>query len=82
VVDLGSTAITGIAAGALVRLRKSLACLMTPKVHEPFQLLGFVEERLAGLGCDILGVWSPRQCSHATIPDALAFDRWHPGIHR
>jgi hypothetical protein len=61
VVDLGSTAITGIAAGALTRLRHALRLTEEPvRVHEPFQLLGFVEEDIVqALGIDVLGVWSP-----------------------
>gem|GEM_PF-2795530 len=43
-IDLGSTAVTGIAAGALTRLREALNLEKRPsKVHEPFQILG--EER-------------------------------------
>jgi hypothetical protein len=59
VVDLGSTAITGIAAGALSRLRSALELEGHPvRVHEPFQLLGFVEQDvLLSLGCDVAGIW-------------------------
>jgi len=61
VLDLGSTAISGISASALTRLRRALGLKDSPvRVHEPFQILGFVEEdvRLA-LGIDVVGVWSP-----------------------
>jgi len=74
VVDLGSTAITGIAAGALARLRQALGLAEGPvRVHEPFQLLGFVDEDvLQALGCDVIGVW----------PRGTMFgydnDRWKP----
>lgn len=59
VVDLGSTPITGIAASALTRLRSALKLNDHPvRVHEPFQLLGFVEpDMLRALGCDVAGVW-------------------------
>jgi hypothetical protein len=61
VVDMGSTAITGIAAGALTRLRHALGLADEPvRIHEPFQLLGFVDEDIIqALGVDVLGVWSP-----------------------
>jgi hypothetical protein len=61
VVDLGSTAITGISASALTRLRRALGLKDSPvRVHEPFQILGFVEEDvLSALGIDVVGVWSP-----------------------
>ena len=59
VVDLGSTAITGIAASALHRLRKGLGLAEeTIRVHEPFQILGFVDQDVVqALGCDVLGIW-------------------------
>jgi hypothetical protein len=45
VVDMGSTSITGINANALARLRDALGLEKRPiKVHEPFQLLGLVED--------------------------------------
>jgi hypothetical protein len=61
VVDLGSTAITGISASALTRLRRALGLKDSPvRVHEPYQILGFVEEDvLSALGIDVVGVWSP-----------------------
>jgi hypothetical protein len=74
VVDLGSTAITGIAASALARLRSALKLdEHSVRVHEPFQLLGFVEpDVLSALGCDILGIW----------PQSTMFgysnERWKP----
>ena len=57
VMDLGSTAITGINANALVRLREALGLeKRTIKIDEPLQLLGMVEigrascrERVYGL---------------------------------
>ena len=60
VVDLGSTAITGIAASALHRLRERLNLpSKTIRIHEPFQLLGFVDQDVVqALGCDVLGIWS------------------------
>jgi hypothetical protein len=61
VFDLGSTAITGISASTLTRLRRALGLDEIPvRVHEPFQILGFVEDDvLTALGIDIVGVWPP-----------------------
>ena len=47
VVDMGATSITGINANALAALRDALGLEKRPvKIHEPFQLLGLVEEDL------------------------------------
>ncbi len=56
--DLGSTAVTGIMASALYRLRKALGLERTPiKVHEPYQVLGRVEDDLLdALGVDVVGL--------------------------
>ena len=74
VVDLGSTSITGISASALARLRRALGLKEIPvRVHEPFQLLGFVDDDvLSALEIDVVGVW----------PSSTMFgyrnDRWKP----
>ncbi len=60
-VDLGATTVTGIAASALYGLRKATGLGELPvKVHEPFQILGKVEDadRLA-LGIDVAGIFGP-----------------------
>lgn len=45
--DLGSTAVTGITASALYRLRKALGLEDRPVyIYEPYQMLGLVEEDL------------------------------------
>ncbi len=58
VVDLGSSVVTGIAAGALSRLRDALGLeKRLVKVYEPMQLLGEVEEDVReALGIDVAGV--------------------------
>ncbi len=58
VVDLGSTAITGISANALSRLRDALGLeKRLVRINEPFQLLGEVEEDLRqALHIDVVGV--------------------------
>lgn len=60
-IDLGSTPVTGISASTLTKLRKVLKlkeCLV--KVHEPYQMLGEVEEDLIErLGIDTIGLQFP-----------------------
>jgi hypothetical protein len=47
VIDMGATTITGINANALAKLRDALGLEKRPvKIHEPFQLLGLVEDDL------------------------------------
>jgi len=61
VVDLGSSLVSGIAAGALSRLRETLGLEKRKvKVYEPFQVLGKVEEDVRkALGIDVVGLASP-----------------------
>jgi hypothetical protein len=56
--DLGSTAVTGIMASALYRLRKELRLEQRPvRVHEPYQVLGQIDDDLLdALGIDIVGL--------------------------
>jgi hypothetical protein len=56
--DLGSTPVTGIAASSLSRLREALGLEdRLVKVHEPYQILGQVEEDvLDALEIDIVGI--------------------------
>jgi len=57
--DMGSTPVSGIAAGTLDKLRKALKLEnKLVKVHEPFQILGEVEEDVMKiLKLDIIGLW-------------------------
>lgn len=57
--DMGSTPISGIVAGVLDKLRKKLKLEdKLVKVHEPFQILGMVEEdTMKTLKLDIVGLW-------------------------
>lgn len=62
-VDFGGTHVTGISASALTQLR--LAVLgekdYRVKVHEPYQMLGQIDEKLMeALGIDVMGVMPPR----------------------
>ena len=56
--DLGSTAVTGIAASALYRLREALGLEVRPvRVYEPYQMLGRVDEDvLDAIGADWVGL--------------------------
>lgn len=61
VMDLGSTSQTGISASTLYQLREALGLPAKPiKVHEPFQILGTVDEDvLSAVGADVIGLWNP-----------------------
>ena len=56
--DLGATAVTGITAAALYRLRHALGLPERPvRVHEPYQMLGQVDDDLLdAVGGDIVGL--------------------------
>ncbi|MFP3895328.1 MAG: uroporphyrinogen decarboxylase family protein [Anaerolineales bacterium] len=56
--DLGSTAVTGIAASALYRLREAYDLEeQRIKVHEPYQMLGEVDDDVMdALGIDVVGL--------------------------
>jgi len=60
--DFGATPVSGISAGALARLRPALGLPYKPvKVHEPFQVLGDVEEDvIERVGGDVIGLWTPK----------------------
>jgi hypothetical protein len=62
VVDFGSTAVTGIHVLAIKRLREHYGLENKPvKVIEPYQMLGEIDEDLAGIiGIDTIGVLGPR----------------------
>ncbi len=56
--DMGSTAVSGITASALYRLRRALGLEERPvRVYEPYQMLGWVDEDVrAALGLDWVGL--------------------------
>lgn len=60
-VDFGSTAVTGIHVNVVVALREYFGLEKHPvKVHEPYQMLGLIEEDLQeALGVDVTGVTTP-----------------------
>jgi len=59
-IDLGATWVTGISASAYARLRGALGLPhRPPHIHEPYQLLGDVEEDVREkLGVDVIGLWA------------------------
>ena len=59
VIDLGSTAVTGIHIHALSRLRRHYGLQRKPiRVLEPFQMLGEVSwELIDAVGIDVIGTW-------------------------
>lgn len=62
-VDFGATWITGIHASVVHQLKRHLIGphAAPTRVHEPYQMLGWVDEELrTALGADVIGVW-PRK---------------------
>ena len=61
-VDFGSTAVTGIHVSCVAALRDHYGLEQRPvKVHEPFQMLGLLDEDLKqALGIDVEGVYRRR----------------------
>jgi hypothetical protein len=59
VMDLGSTAVTGIHVHAISRLRRHYGLQRKPiRVIEPFQMLGEVDwEMIDSIGIDVIGAW-------------------------
>jgi hypothetical protein len=59
-IDFGGTAVTGIHATCVAALRDHYGLEKRPvKIHEPFQMLGLVEEDLrAAMGIDVVGVFA------------------------
>lgn len=86
--DLGSTAVTGIMASALYRLREILGLeKRRVYVHEPYQMLGRVEEDvLDALGVDVIGLqddntmfgFPARDWKPFTLADGTPV--WVPGL--
>src|SRR4051794_38700007 len=60
--DFGSTAVTGIHVECVAALRRHYGLERRPvKIHEPYQMLGLVEDDLAAaMGIDTVGVF-PRK---------------------
>jgi len=73
--DIGATPVTGISALCLARLRRALGLEDRPvKVHEPYQLLGWLDEDvLEALKIDVVGIWLP-----GTLLGFRNTGRWKP----
>jgi hypothetical protein len=58
-IDLGSTAVTGVHVSRVAALREYFGLAKAPvKVHEPYQMLGWIEDDLVeALGIDTVGVF-------------------------
>lgn len=71
-VDFGGTSVTGIHVSVVAGLREHFGLeRRAVKVHEPMQMLGMVDEDLAGaLGVDVTGM--PRRKAHF----GFTFDNW------
>ncbi|MGB7762623.1 MAG: uroporphyrinogen decarboxylase family protein [Bryobacteraceae bacterium] len=61
-IDFGSTGVTGMHASCVAALRRHFGLENRPvKVHEPYQMLGLLEEDLqTALGLDVEGVFPPK----------------------
>ncbi len=71
-IDFGSTAVTGMHASCVAALRDHFGLEKRPvRIHEPFQMLGMVEEDLReAMGIDVVGVF-PRNTMFG-----FPADRW------
>jgi hypothetical protein len=60
--DFGATPVSGINAAALAKLRPALGLKDSLiKIHEPFQMLGFVDDDVVQrVGADVIGLWPPK----------------------
>jgi len=61
-IDLGGTGVTGIHCSVVAALRDHYGLEKRPvKVHEPYQMLGLVEDDLAeAMGLDVVGIPAPK----------------------
>jgi hypothetical protein len=61
-IDFGGTAVTGIHVSCVAALREYYGLEKRPvKVHEPYQMLGWIDEDLKhAMGIDLEGVYGPR----------------------
>ncbi len=77
-VDLGGTGVTGIHASVVAALRDRYGLEKRPvKVHEPYQMLGMVEEDLAdAMGLDVAGIPAPKTLFGFPARDWKPFRLW------
>ena len=76
-VDFGGTAVTGMHVNCVIGLRDHYGLEKRPvKVHEPYQMLGWIDDDLkTGLGIDVEGVW-PRETMFG-----FRNENWKPWRH-
>ncbi len=60
-IDLGATWVSGISASTYAKFRRALKLpTHPPRIHEPYQLLGDVDEDVRKIiGVDVIGLWAP-----------------------
>lgn len=77
-VDLGATGVTGIHASVVAALRDRYGLAKRPvKVHEPYQMLGLVEDDLAdAMGLDVAGISAPKTLFGFPVRDWKPFRLW------
>ncbi len=77
-VDLGGTGVTGIHASVVADLREHYGLEKRPvKVHEPYQMLGLVENDLAeSMGLDVTGIPAPKTLFGFAARDWKPFRLW------
>ncbi len=77
-IDLGGTGVSGIHASVVAALRDRYGLEKRPvKVHEPYQMLGMVEEDLAdAMGLDVAGIAAPKTLFGFPACDWKPFRLW------
>jgi len=78
-IDFGASAVTGIHVTCVAALRDHYGLEKQPvKVHEPFQMVGLIEEDLKqAMGIDVDGVFSHK--SLFGFPAEEGWKPWRPG---
>ena len=76
--DFGGTAVTGIHASVVHALREHFGLAKRPvKVHEPYQMLGLVEDDLLdAMGIDVAGVFGPKNLFGFAARGWKPFNLW------
>jgi hypothetical protein len=77
-IDLGGASVTGIHASVVAALREHYGLEKRPvKVHEPYQMLGLVEDDLAdAMGVDVQGIPAPQTLFGFPARDWKPFRLW------
>ena len=81
-VDLGGTGVSGIHASVVAALRDRYGLEKRPvKVHEPYQMLGMVEDDLAdAMGLDVAGIAAPKTLFGFPARDWKPFRLWERDV--